>query len=135
MLHVFVYGTLKRGFPFHSLGLARSEFLGEVRTSEPYPMVIAGSFYGPMMLDRPGHGLPVWGELYRVEPDHLPRLDELEGVGKPGSFRSKLRIRARAGGEPQEAIGYMKARNWLSPVHTGYLSDYRDTRFIPPWER
>ncbi len=59
----------------------------------------------------------------------------MEGVGKPGSFRSKLRIRARAGGEPQEAIGYMKARNWLNPVHTGYLSDYRDTRFIPPWER
>ena len=135
MLHVFVYGTLKRGFPFHPLGMADCEFLGEAQTLDPYPMVIAGSFFGPMMLDRPGHGLPVRGELYRVAPGQLPRLDELEDVGKPGSFRSKLRIRSADGRETQEAIGYMKARNWLRPVHTGYISDYRDTRFIPPWDR
>ncbi len=141
MLKVFVYGTLKRGFPFHPLGLADAAFLGPVRTLDPYPMMVAGSFYGPMMLDRPGEGLHVEGELYRIEPGRLPKLDELEDVGRPGSFRTQIRVRPigesgiEGEGGPIEAIGFMKSRDWLDPVHTGYLSDYQDRRFVPPWER
>ncbi len=134
MLDVFVYGTLKQGFPFHPLGLAGATFLGSVQTLEPYPLVIAGSFYGPMMLERPGEGLHVLGELYRVEPERLSKLDELEDVGKPGSYRTRIAVRGEGQG-PLEAIGYMKSAEWLKPVHTGYLSDYQDRRFIPPWER
>lgn len=134
MLDIFVYGTLKRGFPFHPLGLDGAAYLGAVETLAPYPLLIAGSFYGPMMLDRPGEGLRVRGELYRVEPGRMGKLDELEDVGKPGSFRTTIKV-AGEGGAPVEAIGYMKSRSWLDPVHTGFLSDYQDRRFIPPWER
>ncbi|WP_019994690.1 gamma-glutamylcyclotransferase family protein [Aureimonas ureilytica] len=134
MMDVFVYGTLKQGFPFHPLGLSGARFLGPVETLEPYPMVIAGSFYGPMMLERPGEGLRVRGELYRVEPERLAKLDELEDVGKPGSYRTRIAVGGQ-GADRVEAIGYMKSAEWLKPVHTGYLSDYQDRRFIPPWER
>ncbi|WP_062115049.1 gamma-glutamylcyclotransferase family protein [Aureimonas sp. AU40] len=134
MIDIFVYGTLKRGFPFHPLGLDGASFLGAVETLEPYPLLIAGSFFGPMMLDRPGEGLRVRGELYRVEPGRLPKLDELEDVGSPGSFRTQILVAGEGSGQV-EAIGYMKSQSWLDPVHTGYLSDYQDRRFIPPWER
>lgn len=53
-MRVFIYGTLKRGFPLFEKGLVGARYLGDVETVEPYPLYIAGSFYGPMMLDRRG---------------------------------------------------------------------------------
>ena len=133
MTKVFVYGTLKRGFPFFDLGLADAEFLGPVQTTQPYPMFIAADFYGPMMLDNPGEGLRITGELYEV--DTLDKLDELEDVGKPGSFRTKIAVEPLGGGVPVDAVGYMKSEEWLQPLHSDYIADYQDRRFIPPWER
>jgi gamma-glutamylaminecyclotransferase len=135
MAKVFIYGTLKRGFPFFDLGLKDATFLGEVQTVQPYPLFIAADFYGPMMLDQPGKGLPVKGELYEVAPASMAKLDELEAVGKPGSFRSSLTVEPVGGGVRTQAIGFMKSEDWLQPLHSGYLSDYQDRRFIPPWER
>ncbi|WP_102959836.1 gamma-glutamylcyclotransferase family protein [Mangrovicella endophytica] len=133
MLNVFVYGTLKRGFPFYEQGLAGARFLGTAQTVEPYPMLIAGDIYGPVMLDRPGEGLRVHGELYDVDEADMPTLDALEGVGSPGSFRSTLLVEGDLG--RVEAVGFMKAENWLDPIHAGPIDDYQDRRFIPPWER
>ncbi|OLP59754.1 hypothetical protein BJF93_21800 [Xaviernesmea oryzae] len=132
---VFIYGTLKKGFPLHEKGLTGARFLGLYRTVEPYPMVIAQDFFGPMMQDRPGEGRQVEGELYEVQEERLGILDELEDVGDPGSFRSTLLIEPKDGGVRETAIGFMKAENWLQPTHTGFLSDYQDRRFIPPWQR
>ncbi|WP_312797952.1 gamma-glutamylcyclotransferase family protein [Tianweitania sp.] len=133
MIKVFVYGTLKRGFPFFELGLADATYFGPVQTTKPYPMFIAADFYGPMMLDSPGEGLRITGELYEVET--LDKLDELEDVAKPGSYRTKIDVEPLGGGVPVEAIGYMKTREWLKPLHSDCIADYQDRRFIPPWER
>ena len=70
-MKVFIYGTLKRGFPLFDKGLVGADYLGDVETVERYPLYIAGSFYGPMMLDRAGEGLHVRGELFEVEEDRL----------------------------------------------------------------
>jgi gamma-glutamylaminecyclotransferase len=135
MKTVFVYGTLKAGFPFHPLALSKAQFLGTVQTAQAYPLMIAADFFGPMMLDRPGEGLVVHGELYAVKHDQLPVLDRLEDLGASGSFRTTLQVEPEGGGLRQEAIGYMKDESWLKPLHTGYLSNYQDRRFIPPWNR
>lgn len=39
------------------------------------------------------------------------------------------------GGERIFAVGFMMAENWLEPLHSGYISDYRDRRSVPPWDR
>lgn len=135
MTLVFVYGTLKRGFPLFKKGLADAAYLGAVQTVSPYPMMIAQDFYGPVMLDKPGEGLRVFGELFDVDEGALPRLDELESVGAPGSFRSTLQIEPVGGGIRQTAIGFMKDESWLDPVHSGHLRDYQDRRFVPPEQR
>ncbi len=134
-MKVFIYGTLKRGFPLHQKGLNGAHYVGDVETVDPYPLYIAKSFFGPMMLDRPGEGLRVQGELFEIDEERLPVLDELEDVGQPGSFRSTLWVTAVGGGEHLSALGFMKSENWLDPRHSGYLSDYQDRRFIPPWDR
>ena len=135
MAVVFVYGTLKRGFLLHAQGLDGARFLGLYQTVAPYPMLIAKPFFGPVMLDQPGTGLQVRGELFEVADERLPVLDELEAVGSPGSFRGSLEVEPVGGGLRLRAIGFMKDESWLDPVHSGFLADYQDRRFVPPEQR
>jgi gamma-glutamylaminecyclotransferase len=132
---VFVYGTLKRGFPLFEKGLPDATFLGACRTVESYPLYIAQDFYGPIMLNKPGEGLPVQGELFEVPDNQLPTLDELESVGSKGSFRSTVVVEPLGGGLRVSAIGFMKDESWLEPLHSDCISDYQDRRFIPAWQR
>jgi gamma-glutamylaminecyclotransferase len=134
-MKVFIYGTLKHGFPLFDKGLVGARYVGDVETVEPYPLYIAGSFYGPIMLDRPGEGLRVRGELFDIDEDRLRVLDELEDVDHKTSFLSTVEVTPVGGGIPSTAIGYMKTETWLDPIHSGYLADYQDRRFVPPWER
>lgn len=132
---VFIYGTLKRGFALHDQGIRGAPFLGAYRTVEPYPMFVAGPWYGPMMLDRPGVGLPVQGEAYEVDAAQLARIDEVENLGEPGNLRIALNIERLEGGDRRIAFAYPKSPEMAVPAHTGYLADYHDHRFIPPDQR
>jgi gamma-glutamylaminecyclotransferase len=133
MPHVFVYGTLKRGFPLHGEGLADAKFLGAYRTVEPYPMVIAGPRFAPMMLDQPGRGVRVSGELYYVSLDQLAKLDTLESVGLPGNARGPIAIEPLHGGARIEADAFFKGAELAQPAHSGWLAMYPiDPRFVPP---
>jgi gamma-glutamylaminecyclotransferase len=82
MIHrVFVYGTLKRGYPNSPL-LEGSEFLGEAVTVLTYKAVTVpadNSF--PVIMPDPS-GKPVAGEIYAVDDATLARLDQLEREGR-----------------------------------------------------
>ncbi|XP_017766841.1 PREDICTED: putative gamma-glutamylcyclotransferase CG2811 isoform X2 [Eufriesea mexicana] len=79
---VFVYGTLKRGEPNHSLiqdaANGYAKFLGLGKTSTPYPLIIATQYNIPFLLKKPGFGHHVFGEIYDVDTKMLKKLDELE---------------------------------------------------------
>ena len=73
--HVFVYGTLRRGYWNHTL-LGESEFLGTAKT------VRKGWLYVPAsipFLNFDPEGEQIVGELYLVGPETLKDLDALEG--------------------------------------------------------
>ena len=57
---VFVYGTLKRGQPNHGFMTkaenGKATFIGEARTVDKWPLVVATKFNIPFMLDKPGLG-------------------------------------------------------------------------------
>ena len=70
---LFVYGTLKRGLANHHQ-LAGARFVAEavldgvdLHDLGPFPMAIAGAGWAR-------------GEVYRVDDEHLARLDRFEGV-------------------------------------------------------
>lgn len=95
MARVFVYGTLKRGQPNHPEmingvhGIAR--FQGKGLTVEKYPLVIAGKYNIPFLLNTPGIGYHVAGEIYSVDDQLLQFLDKFEGC--PDVYqRTPLRI-------------------------------------------
>lgn len=135
MTFLIAFGTLKRGFALHERGLSTAHYLGPCRTVEPYPVVIAGPWFAPMMFDRPGTGLRIHGELYRVDRAIIVRLDGLESVEKPGNFRRLVAVQALGSRATCRAWCYMKSPELARPLHSGYIEDYQDDRFIPPEKR
>jgi gamma-glutamylaminecyclotransferase len=136
MIRLFVFGTLKQGFPFHGACLDGAKYLGACRTVKAYPMFIAGPWFAPMMLDRPGVGLHVSGELYEIDPPRLAAIDAVESVGKPGNFRISIEVEPLEGdGGSCQAFAYAKSEELARPVQSAFLADYQDRRFIPPWNR
>jgi gamma-glutamylaminecyclotransferase len=88
-----------------------------------------------MMLNEPGCGRRVCGELYHVEDWRLRLIDTLESIGQPQHFRYSIEVEPLAGGLATSAFAYMKAHDLATPAHTGYLENYQDRRFIPPEDR
>uniref|UniRef100_A0A8C8SQV7 Gamma-glutamylaminecyclotransferase n=1 Tax=Pelusios castaneus TaxID=367368 RepID=A0A8C8SQV7_9SAUR len=82
MARVFVYGTLKKGQPNYqhmingTHGIAK--FQGRGHTMEKYPLVISGKYNIPFLLNIPGTGHHVPGEIYFVDDQMLQFLDEFE---------------------------------------------------------
>jgi gamma-glutamylaminecyclotransferase len=134
MTKLFTVGTLKRGFALN-WALDGSQYLGEYRSIERFPLLVAGSYYAPMFLNQPGVGRRVIGELYELDDGLLARIDPLESIGRPGNLRIALRVEAFLGGETCDAFAYAKAPALATPVISGYLNNYRDRRFIPSWQR
>jgi len=131
---VFVYGTLKRGFPNHGF-MGGQSFIGEARTVEAYPMIVQGLHFSPVVMPEPGVGHRVGGEVWEVDEACLVRLDELESIGMPtGYTRETVRVEL-ADGSTIEADIYFKARERVVYTHTGYLTDYRDRRYVAAEDR
>jgi len=133
-MKVIALGTLKRGFPLHH-GLTGAQFCGEYCTVERFPMLIAGPWFAPMILNEPGVGHRLFGELYEVGGSCLARLDKMESIGQPGNFRVAIEVAPVDGGKSSIAFAYMKSRALAEPIHSDYLACYHDRRFIPPERR
>ncbi|XP_072884867.1 gamma-glutamylaminecyclotransferase-like isoform X2 [Hemitrygon akajei] len=82
MTYVFVYGTLKAGQPNHhymvSEAQGKGQYCGRGVTLERYPLVVAGKYNIPFLLDEPGSGKLISGEVYAVDSQLLQFLDEFE---------------------------------------------------------
>jgi gamma-glutamylaminecyclotransferase len=74
---LFVYGTLKRGKPLHFY-LQRAQFLGVGVTADRYPLILAEEGWYPYLLDLPGKGYRVTGELYSIDYPTLKVIDRVE---------------------------------------------------------
>ncbi len=88
-----------------------------------------------MLLDQPGQGRHVVGELYELDEAILAHLDPLESIGQPGNLRITITVAPLSGDAGCEAFAYAKTPELATPVHSGYLAEYLDRRFIPPWQR
>lgn len=79
MALVFLYGSLKKGQPNHYKLLdsinGEADFVTCARTLDRYPLVIAGKRNVPFLLNVPGSGQQVYGEIYRVDQKMLEYLD------------------------------------------------------------
>jgi gamma-glutamylaminecyclotransferase len=105
---VFVFGTLKEGFPNFQVNRGR-RVPGEYVTSCAYPLYLVGERRSPWMLDQPGAGLSVRGQVFDVDDEALAQMDVLERVGEADGYR-RVRIQVAAAPEPRalDVFVYMK---------------------------
>lgn len=123
---VFVYGTLKKGFRNHPVNDGR-RVEGEFETAERLPLYLVGRRRLPWLVDRPGDGHHVVGELYEVDPPALARLDELEQIGRPGWYvRRTIAIRPKGTLRTMPAQVYFGVPERLETdtVHAGPIAEY-----------
>eukprot|EP00051_Salpingoeca_urceolata_P007251 m.95965 g.95965 ORF g.95965 m.95965 type:complete len:98 (-) comp15174_c0_seq4:449-742(-) len=73
---MFVYGTLKRGFPNHQHMPVGIEFVSRATTVERFPLVVgAGHNQIPFLLDFAGNGFQVNGEVFVADDAACNALD------------------------------------------------------------
>lgn len=89
-MHLFVYGTLKRGQSRHRY-LEGQKFVGVARTEPRYRLFNLGDYPGLVeLLD----GRSIDGELWDVDPACLRRLDAVEGCDEGLYRRAEIRLLA-----------------------------------------
>lgn len=137
MQPVFVYGTLKRGFPNHDSVLRDARYCGDYITTEAYPLVIGRQWFVPSLLPEPGSGHRVSGELFEVDEACLAALDDLEGLGNPrGYHRDMIAIASTSDGVAVTAWVYFRARQRVGEIASGPLASYRhDPRYVASEDR
>lgn len=125
---VFVYGTLKEGFGNFAVN-SGTRVPGEFVTVVPYPLYVLGPLFLPWLVDAPGRGHPVVGQLFEVDAAGLARMDALEQVDEPGWYRrAPVRVRPRgdAGAAGTTAMAYFGDESALRTqvVHLGPIAEY-----------
>jgi gamma-glutamylaminecyclotransferase len=123
---VFVFGTLKEGFPNFATNRG-TRVGGTFTTCTPYPLYLVGERHVPWLVDRPGEGLAVDGEVYRVDDATLAAMDRLERVTEPDGYRRlPLQVQESGSGERRVVQAYLKppAQLVAGEVRAGPLAAY-----------
>ncbi len=125
---VFVYGTLKQGFCNAHVNTGR-RVPGAFISVERLPLYVIGPTQLPWLVNRPGQGERVIGELYEVDDAALARMDALERITEPDWY-SRGRIAVRALDDPQappltaQVYFGSAARAEREAAHFGPLAEY-----------
>ena len=99
-------------------------------------MVVANKWFAPVLLQEPGVGKQIIGELYQVSDSKLADLDRLEHVHQPKGYkRIVIEIQSIDEQEQLSAFTYVKERIHVADISSGYLNEYTDQRYIPMKER
>lgn len=108
---VFVYGTLKEGFPnAHVNGGVRLP--GGFRTRERFPMYLLGDGHVPCVVLAHGTGHHVLGEVYEVSAESLAAMDRLERFGEDiGYLRPSIEVVPTESGNPAPLVVYVYAKS------------------------
>ncbi len=126
---VFVYGTLKRGFPNHAL-LRQATFIDTAQSLERYPMILQGHGVSPAMIPEVGQGHRIVGEVWEVDDAQLAALDHLESTHLPNGYIRETIVVEAPGGN-LDADVYLKPRARIEIVHSEPHADYQDRGYVP----
>jgi gamma-glutamylaminecyclotransferase len=123
---LFVFGTLKQGF--RNAHINRGVRIGGCwLTRDPYPLHLVGPWVLPWLLNRPGQGLRVAGELYAVDAAALAAMDRLERIDEPGWYeRAPIELIEEGSARTETAAVYFGSEAGFAagPVHAGPLAEY-----------
>ncbi|KAE8784650.1 putative gamma-glutamylcyclotransferase [Hordeum vulgare] len=140
---VFVYGTLKRGFPNHPrLAAFNCPFAGAASTAAPASLVI-GPYSVPFLLPTPtpSSGRLVSGELYSASPSAVADLDLLEGTHLGVYERRRITVVVNGATKEVEAEAYFANASYAEALwlrcggEAAEIAEYtmeHAGRYVPP---
>jgi gamma-glutamylaminecyclotransferase len=114
---IFVYGTLKEGFPNFHFNPGR-RIPGTYRTRQALPFYVVqlrDEDRAPWLVNQPGQGVQVSGQVFEVDAATLQSMDEFEEVGLPtGYVRVAVELEAvDDAGTVLQAHVYMKEEHQM----------------------
>lgn len=134
---LFIYGTLKQGF--HNFDETRAGIVRRDKflTVEKFPLHTTGKWHAPVLINDPGVGHNVFGEIHDVTQAQLEFFDWFESTHSPiGYDRLKIQVRPETGGPALETDVYMKPRERIDIVHGDPMPEYpRNAPYVMPQDR
>jgi len=122
---VFVYGTLKEGFPNFATnqGLRKP---GRFRTRQRYPFYLVGERHSPWLIDTPGVGERIAGQVFEVDQATLEAMDRLERIAEADGYRRVVLEVEAEDGSGLSAFAYLQQARLLVPaeIRLGPLPEY-----------
>ncbi|KAL0204330.1 hypothetical protein M9458_002348 [Cirrhinus mrigala] len=129
MALVFMYGTLKKGQPnyfrIEDTDNGQAKFIAHARSVEKYPLVIDTEYNIPFLLNVPGTGQRVYGEIYRVDQKMLKFLDDFEILSPEWYERIKIQL--------EVLVVDSEGENTLKPGSTVETDVYIKTTYKQEW--
>src|SRR5215470_7038413 len=101
---VFVFGTLKEGFPNFATNRG-VRMAGSFKTCAAYPLYLVGERHVPWLVNSPGTGARVSGQIFRVDRETLAAMDRLERVSEPDGYRREV-LEVEGGDSPGLLCAY-----------------------------
>lgn len=125
---VFVFGTLKEGFP-NFLSIQGTRVPGTIITQERFPLYLVGQRHSPWLMDVPGEGHRIQGQVFEVDQAALDAMDQLERITEPDGYR-RVVLEVASSDVDKPAIlhvnVYIKQPECLDPaeIRLGPLAQY-----------
>jgi gamma-glutamylaminecyclotransferase len=114
---VFVFGTLKEGFPNFKTNKG-IRFRGQFETKERYPLYLVGERFSPWLVLQPGDGFPIKGQIFEVSDEALAEMDVLERINEPDGYRrTTVQVTCLESGEQLSAFVYGKPPEMVATAH------------------
>ena len=105
-------------------------FIGEAISSERYPMVVGGEYFVPYLLNKPGSGHYIKGEVYCLDDDLQKDTDIFE------SNYTRLSIPLQEPHNNISCYAYFKTIVSDDFWNLTHIDDYPyDERYVPPHKR
>jgi gamma-glutamylaminecyclotransferase len=108
MHYLFVFGTLKEGFPNFAANKG-VRVSGEFVTRQKYPLYLVGERFSPWLILDEGKGFNVKGQVFSVTDEALLEMDKLERISEPDGYR-RLELPVISAATGSEILVYAYAK-------------------------
>jgi len=113
---------------------SRSGFLCNAITKQRFPLVVKPPWYTPFLINSPGTGHRIAGEVYQIEDKTLQELDIFEKV--PAYYlRIPIELDEIEEGIKLSAFAYFKTEVTADLFELPMMSSYQDDRYVPRSKR
>jgi gamma-glutamylaminecyclotransferase len=113
MYKIFVYGTLKEGFPNFEINKG-TRLSGNFITNNQFSLYLVSERYSPWLVPDDRKGSNVKGQVFSVDESTLKNMDKLERVSKPdGYHRVEITVKSLESNQEQDVLAYIKLTEQL----------------------